>query len=74
MQGEKIYVERKTAKTTKVWMNKKSMYSCPGYEDGFPRPGSQVACVTEFRAVAPNVRLFLVWDMAPRIVKLLLDF
>jgi len=46
----------------------------PGYEDGFPSPGSRVACVTEFRTVAPNVCLFRVRNMAPRILKRLLDF
>jgi len=55
-------------------MNKKSMHSCPGYEDGFPSPGSQVARVTEFRKVAPNVCLLAVWDKVPRNVKRFLDF
>jgi uncharacterized protein YbbK (DUF523 family) len=58
MEGKtQKYVERKNAKTTKVWMNNISTHSCPGYEDGFPIPRRQVALVPEHRTVAPNVCL-----------------
>ena len=58
MQGKiQTYVERKNAKTTKVWMKNISTHSCPGYEDEFPIPWRQVACVTEYRTVATNVCL-----------------